>query len=170
MGKHVGFEMRQRVDLINPFFVPKCLLGTNFIETKASSLAVSISVLMETQDSGHLCQVAPLASGSLNLNSQKLDLETLVSTIPHLLNFCSPSVRVLLPSHRLGGKREPVWCGHWRFYWSVQEVLCSSRVWFGSGPHSSAGLVGAHCPFQSRSPESGFSMTQLLSHCPPRLA
>lgn len=95
MGKHVGFEMRQRVDLINPFFVPKCLLGTNFIETKASSLAVSISVLIETQDSGHLCQVAPLASGSLNLNSRKLDLETLVSTITppseFLLSFCQSS-------------------------------------------------------------------------------
>lgn len=64
MGKHVGFEMRQSVvDLINPFFVPKCLLGTNFIETKASSLAVSISVLIETQDSGHLARWLPWQVG-----------------------------------------------------------------------------------------------------------
>lgn len=42
MGKLVGFGMRQRVDLISTFFVPKCLLGTDFIETKASSLSPSL--------------------------------------------------------------------------------------------------------------------------------
>lgn len=138
--------------MISTFFVP-------------GVCQVLISFRPKQSHCPHFCSNRDLASGSLSLNSLQLGFETLLITTPCLLNFCFPSLSVLVQFPRCWEERGRE-CGlvTGGFIWSGKEkflCICSSKVWFGSCPQTLAGLICRHCPFQPHYPESCLG----VSHC-----